>query len=170
MPVSDCHAGDCRIDQDKVLIECALGARWGFYKFPPDPRDDDPVGGGRLVWRELDREAVVVGAEDRTWLGDDPSRVALGFDLSLPLRDQFDRAKRHLQLMQRLRQRQGLIEPLSIRSQGAALQVQLRLLDAEAAGADAVELAAISQDWVELLHQARGLRDGGYRRLAHLPA
>ena len=46
---ADCPEGDCRVDQDRVLIECAMGARWGFYKFPPDPADDDPVGGQRLI-------------------------------------------------------------------------------------------------------------------------
>lgn len=49
--VRDCPEGDCRVDQDRVLIECALGTRWGFHKLPPNPADDDPVGAGRLVWR-----------------------------------------------------------------------------------------------------------------------
>lgn len=32
----DCTADDCSVDQDKVLIECALGAKCGFYQFPRD--------------------------------------------------------------------------------------------------------------------------------------
>jgi len=43
-PASEC---DCRIERDKVLIECALGARWGFHKFPPDPAMRD--GGYRRM-------------------------------------------------------------------------------------------------------------------------
>ena len=39
---AECEESDCRVDQDKVLIECALGARWGFHKFPPDPAVDTP--------------------------------------------------------------------------------------------------------------------------------
>jgi len=49
VPAAECSESDCRVDGEKVLIECAMGARWGFYKFPPDPADDDPVGGGKLT-------------------------------------------------------------------------------------------------------------------------
>ena len=165
---ADCPQGDCRVDEDKVLIECALGARWGFYKFPPDPVDDDPVGDGRLTWREFIQEVPEIGAEDAQWLGSDPARVALGFDLSLPLRDQLETAKRRLQGLQRLRQRSGVLAPLSLRAQGAALSAGLRLLDAEASGADEAEFASISHDWRSLLARSRQLRDGGYRRLVCL--
>jgi len=166
----DCPEGDCRVDQDKVLIECALGARWGFYKFPPDPGDDDPVGGGRLVWREIEQDIPLLDDADRQWLGDDPARVALGFDLSLPLRDQLERAKRMLLVLQRGRQQSGEIQPLSVTSRYRALTVMLRLLDAVYAGAGETGLATVDGDWDVLLAQAEELRDGGYRRLALLPS
>lgn len=169
VPAADCPAGDCRVDEDKVLIECALAARWGFYKFPPDPADDDPVGGGRLVWRDLPVEILQVGREDREWLGDDPAKVALGFDLSLPLREQLERAKRRLQLLQRQRQRSGALRPLSLRGRRASLATLLRLLDAEAAGAGVAGMSRISQDWQGLLQQAHALRDADYRSLPLLP-
>lgn len=165
---ADCPQGDCRIDADKVLIECALGARWGFYKFPPDPADDDPVGDGRLTWRELVEEVPEVGPADADWLGGDPARVALGFDLSLPLREQLERAKRRLQVVRRRRQRSGALPPMSLRDQYAALGTQLRLLDAEADGAAEKGFASIGRDWSALLTQAQQLRDGGYRRLVYL--
>ncbi len=169
VPAADCAAGDCRIDHDKVLIECALGARWGFYKFPPDPADDDPVGGDRLVWRELEQRILVLGSGDTDWLGNDPALIALGFDLSLPLRDQLERAKCRLQMLQRERQRSGEVRPVSVRAQGTDLGIMLRLLDAEAARADEPGYAAIAVDWPARLQRARALRDGGYRELPWLP-
>jgi len=45
----EASGGECRVDEDKVLIECALGAKYGFYKFPPDPADDGPD----IEWRPL---------------------------------------------------------------------------------------------------------------------
>lgn len=166
---ADCPGSDCRVDQDKVLIECAMGARWGFHKFPPDPDDDDPVGAGRLIWRALDPDTPIVGDGDREWLGDDAARVALGFDLSLPLRDQVERAKRTLQVMQRQRQKSGLIRPASVRLRSESLTLMLRLLDAESDDADTTGFESVSPDWGTLLGQARGLRDGGYTALAFLP-
>jgi hypothetical protein len=170
LAAADCAGGDCRIDGDKVLIECALGARWGFHKFPPDPADDDPVGGGRLSWREVSEDAVLLGQDDQDWLGVDPARVALGFDLRLPLREQLERAKRALQVLQRQRERSGQVSPRSLRRQAPQLQRMLRLLDAEEASADEAALESIAGDWRGLLAQAQALRDGGYRRLPQLPA
>lgn len=166
---TDCPEGDCRVDQDKVLIECAVGARWGFYKFPPDPADDDPVGAGRLVWREVDDEVVMVGPADADWLGADPSKVALGFDLALPLRAQVERAKRQLQLLRRQRERGGEVEARSVTTLHRTLTTMLRLLDATAAGAGGAQLATLDADWQGGLNEALELRDAGYRRLAWLP-
>jgi hypothetical protein len=28
----------CTVDDDRVLLECWMGAKWGFHKFPLDPR------------------------------------------------------------------------------------------------------------------------------------
>ena len=163
---SECPEGDCRVDQDKVLIECALGARWGFYKFPPDPADDDPVAGGRLLWREADEPLPLIGADDTGWLGGDPARVALGFDL--PLREQFEHARRQLQMLQRQRRRSGRLDTLADASYRQRLATMLRLLDADGAEADDAALAAIDGDWRQQLQQARVLCERGYRRLARM--
>jgi len=171
--VSECPEGECRVDQDKVLIECALGARWGFHKFPPDPADDDPVGGGRLTWRERPADqALELGPGDGAWLGADRGRVALGFDLRLPLRDQIEQAKRHLQMAQRQRVRDGSVVPASVAGLRDCWTRCLRLLDAEspdpAAPAPLEELAGEwSAAW--LLAEAHRLRDGGYLDILRLP-
>lgn len=170
--VRDCPQGDCRVDQDKVLIECAMGARWGFHKFPPDPADDDPVGAGRLVWREPNAsEPIEVGPDDSAWLGSDPARIALGFDLSLPLREQIERAKRHLQVTQRQRVRAGQIRPATVANLHTHWTRLLRLLDAEAGGADPTQLPddLLGGDLDHALAEARRLRGLGYRWIARLP-
>lgn len=167
--VADCPEGECRVDQDKVLIECALGARWGFYKFPPDPADDDPVGQGRLAWREVEQHAELLGAQDTAWLGGDPARVAIGFDLTLPLRAQMERAKRLLQVMQRQRVRSGEVQPRSIETLAESLTLMLRLLDAESAGDGEQAYLQIDAHWPAWLDEAHAVRDGGYRRLLSIP-
>lgn len=166
---ADCPDSDCRVDQDKVLIECAMGARWGFYKFPPDPADDDPVGAGHLAWREIAQGIPLVSEGDSEWLGEDDARVALGFDLALPLREQLERAKRTLQVMQRQRQRSGRVVAKSLETRRESFCLMLQLLDAESADADKTAMESVSPDWRILLDQAHVLRDGAYRHLPSLP-
>ncbi len=169
VPASHCEDSDCRVDQDKVLIECAMGARWGFHKFPPDPAEDDPVGAGRLSWRDVAQDVAVVEADDQAWLGENPGRVAIGFDLALPLREQLERTKRALQLLQRQRVQAGQIRPLSLRRLSGELGQMLRLLDAQADGLDEDRMAMIDPDWLSLLERALALRDGDYIKLPLLP-
>jgi len=166
---SDCEQADCRIDGGKVLIECALGARWGFYKFPPNPALDDAVGEGALTWREEPRQTVVFDAVAATWLEAAPSRVAIGIDLAWPLRDQIEQAKRTLQRLQRQKHQAGEFEMASARRRAPRLINMVRLLDAIAADTEQRELRHIVDDWQPLLQQAHALRDGGYRTLASLP-
>jgi hypothetical protein len=40
----------CKVDDDRVLLECWMGAKWGFYKFPLDPARTAP-GPDELSWR-----------------------------------------------------------------------------------------------------------------------
>ena len=168
--VTDETAGDCRVDEDKVLIECAFGARWGFHKFPPDPHDDDPVGGQRMTWRAREVRVALLGPADTEWLGRDPAKVALGFDLSRDLRDQLERAKRLLQAEQHRRLRAGDVGRLTVAGLASHWRCLLRLLDAEAAGAGIEEMRRQLGigDPAALLAEANGLCAGGYRELAGL--
>ena len=125
----ECQESDCRVDDEKVLIECAMGAHWGFYKFPPDPADDDPVGHGRLRWRELTLEPTKF-SNDQERLEMTIESLVLGFDLSLPLRDQLVSAKRLLQIEQRRRVREGIVRAPRISAHRDRLCRLLRLLDA----------------------------------------
>ena len=75
--IVDDASGECRVDQDKVLIECWMGAKWGFYKFPLDPDTDQPVIGEQLSWREQPVSARQVGRADnrqkRAWISSPPA-------------------------------------------------------------------------------------------------
>ncbi len=163
----EADGGDCRIDQDKVLIECALGARWGFHKFPPDPRDAQAALEGRIAWRPRAPARRRIDPEQAPQT--DPLRqVLMRFDLDLPLREQIEQAKRELQLLQRQRRREAGLTMRSVRSLAPHLQRELRLLDAEAAGA--LEAALPQLGGAAVLEDARARRDGGYLELPLLQA
>jgi hypothetical protein len=165
----ECQASDCRVAGDKVLIECAMGARWGFYKFPPDPQDDDPVGQGRLVWREQKTQVELLDAD--TLANElNPSTALVCFDLSLPLADQLLSAKRRLQVEQRRRIQAGLLLAPRLAAHLDNLVRKLRLLDAMESGAESalIEQRLYAGLNIGLKHetsQAISLRDRDYRRL-----
>ncbi|MHB8455301.1 MAG: transcriptional regulator domain-containing protein [Acidiferrobacterales bacterium] len=80
--------GDDR-DTELLLIECWMGAKWGFHKFPLDPAVDAPVIGEQLAWRPVPQPARVLDPSAMEYLRSDPEvesgKLGLGFDLSLPL-------------------------------------------------------------------------------------
>ena len=43
-------SGELCVVDDRVLLECWMGAKWGFYKFPLDPERIAP-GPDELSWR-----------------------------------------------------------------------------------------------------------------------
>lgn len=164
VPASECADGECRIDEDKVLIECALGARWGFHKFPANPEDDDPVGEGRLSWRPQKNDPLPAVDTDFEAKAE---QLALVFDLSLPLRAQLDQARHQLQLESSRRRREGMLMPKRVATMKDHWITLLRVLDAQAVGeeAQAVEMfgEAASQE-------ARALSNRGYLELLRIPA
>lgn len=170
----DDAAGDCSVDEDNVLIECWMGARWGFYKFPLDPAVDQPLIGEQLSWRPVDEVAGFIDATDADYLGTQTSKVAMGFDLDLPLRPQLEMARSKLQRRQARLRKTGQLQMRTVAGLRERWMLMLRLLDALAAGetagaplADTLQLRQESLE--ELLYQAGQLRDGGYRYLAKLP-
>jgi hypothetical protein len=167
VPAEHCRGSDCRMEGDRVLIECALGVQWGFYKFPPDPADDDPLGGGRLVWR-AEPLATRWLEQARDW-PEDEGVAAIAFDLGLPLAPQLEQAKRRLQIEQRRRIGEGIIPAPRIEAHADRLCRLLRLLDADEAAADEMRMAKVMMIDIAScrasLSEAQALRDAGYRRL-----
>jgi len=146
----------CLGEGDRVLIECWMGAKWGFYKFPLDPERPTPPSPAELSWRPPP------APEPRSV--DDPYRLDIPFDLSLPLPPQLEAAKFRLVSRATELRRAGLAAPSSVASQRVRWTQMLRLLDAEAAG-EAVE----KQD-AALLREAQAMMRGGYLEILRLGA
>lgn len=138
----------CTVDDERVLLECWMGAKWGFYKFPLDPARVAPPP-DELSWRPPPQSEREIEA---------PYRLDVAFDLALPLPPQLEAAKFRLVSRAAELRRQGLAAPKTVASQRARWSAMLRLLDG----------AAADEDATELLREARGLVAGGYREILRL--
>ena len=98
----------CTVDDDRVLLECWMGAKWGFYKFPLDPARITAPGPDELSWRP----AAATGPPPIA-----PYRLDLTFDLSLPLPPQLEAAKFRLVSRAAELRRQGLAAPKTVANQ-----------------------------------------------------
>ena len=139
----------CVADDDRVLLECWMGAKWGFHKFPLDP-DRTAPGPSELSWRPPPQPDAPA---------EPPYRLDLTFDLSLPLPPQLEAAKFRLVSRAAELRRQGLAAPKTMANQRARWTTMLRLLDN--AGTPDADTAA-------LLGEAQALVGGGYREILWL--
>ncbi|MHB1084804.1 MAG: transcriptional regulator domain-containing protein [Thiobacillus sp.] len=147
--------GDLCIGEDeRVLIECWMGAKWGFHKFPLDPACPTPPSPSELSWRQPP------APEPR--LTDDAYRLDIPFDLSLPLPPQLEAAKFRLVSRASELRRTGLSAPFSVANQCVRWTQMLRLLDAKAAEGSGTEVEA------GLLREAHAMVHGGYRDIVRL--
>jgi len=163
-------------DEDRVLIECWMGEKWGFYKFPLSPDTDIPLIGEQLTWREVEWPAVKVGVAATEYLGAADDKIALGFDLELPLRQQLETAKRFLQARQARLKRAKVLILRTLESQRERWRSMLRLLDAQAIRVDEASLRNECAAWLggddDLNHfrvEADALVNGRYRELLRIP-
>ncbi|OJW75737.1 DUF6499 domain-containing protein [Thiobacillus sp. 65-1402] len=139
----------CVVEDDRVLLECWMGAKWGFYKFPLDPERVAP-GPDELSWRPPPQSGVEIEA---------PWRVDLTFDLSLPLPPQLDAAKFRLIGRAAELRRQGLAAPMTVANQRARWTRMLRLLDGKE--------SPNTENWL-LLREAQAMADHGYLDILRL--
>ena len=139
----------CTVDDDRVQLECWMGAKWGFHKFPLDPARSAPAA-DELSWRPPPQTEAPVDA---------PYRLDLIFDLSLPLPPQLEAAKFRLVSRAAELRRQGLAAPKTVANQRARWTQMLHLLD----GATAPDA-----DATDLLGEAQALVAGGYREILRL--
>lgn len=147
-------SGDlCTVDDDRVLLECWMGAKWGFHKFPLDPARAAPAP-DELSWRPPPVP------EPRPT--DDTYRLDIAFDLSLPLPPQLEAAKFRLVGRAAELRHKGLAAPMSVASQRPRWTKLLSLLDAAAADKEVAETDA------PLLHEAKAMAQGGYRGILRL--
>jgi hypothetical protein len=155
---------------ESLLIECWMGQKWGFYKFPIDPAVERPEVGTELLWRDDSMAPQLVEQSDADWLGGNLTKIAYGFDLSQPLAPQFEQAQRFLRLLQRQRSKQGLITLETPRQRQHEWIRYLRYLDAEAAKVSAAEIIAGLQleQLAEFRLRVYEMIQTGYRRILHL--
>jgi hypothetical protein len=135
----------CTVDDERVLLECWMGAKWGFYKFPLDPECVAPAP-GELSWRPPPPDTGIDAA----------TRVDIAFDLSLPLPPQLEAAKFKLVSRTAELRRQGHAVPRTVANQRAHWATLLRQLD----GLDPPEPA--------LMAEARAMAASGYRDILRL--
>lgn len=139
----------CTVDDERVLLECWMGAKWGFYKFPLDPARVAPAP-NELSWRPPPQPHTPIDA---------PYRLDLTFDLSLPLPPQLEAAKFRLVSHAAELRRQGLAAPKTVANQRTRWTTMLRLLDCN---------ATPGTDSIKLLDEARALVQCGYRDILRL--
>lgn len=144
----------CAGENDRVLLECWMGAKWGFYKFPLDPERGSPPGPDELSWRPPPPHEPRPAA--------DVFRLDIPFDLSLPLPPQLEAARFRLVSRAAELRRQGLAAPLSVANQRARWIRMLQLLDAAAAG------NSIEAGDAELLREAQAMTHGGYLQILRI--
>lgn len=163
--IADCGTDVCPGENDRVLIECWMGAKWGFRKFPIDPAVDFPR---ELAWREQPITVEPVSAREIEAFT--PERLAMGFDLSLPLDAQMEAARRKLVLLRHGLAKSGGLPPLNTRKGIPIWAKWLRLLDGLDVGATlreiGLELEFTDPDAESAA--ARAMSGGGYRRILML--
>ena len=145
----------CLGENDQILIECWMGAKWGFYKFPLDPARTTPPEPDELAWRP---PSLSDAPPDTAY------RLDISFDLSLPLPPQLDAAKFRLVSRAAELRRKGLAAPMSVANQRERWTHMLRLLDAEVAG------VSVGEEDAALLCEAQAMVQGGYLGILRLNA
>lgn len=94
---------ECVSRDDKLLIECWMGTKWGFYKFPVDPEKDKPVIGEDLSWRTTPVSIKLLHEKSITEISTSnlENKTAIIFDLQKDLKQQLQNAKQQLIIAQK---------------------------------------------------------------------
>ena len=157
----DTAVGDLCIGEDeRVLLECWMGAKWGFHKFPLDPDRAFPPTPDELSWRALSAQA----ASDI----EETYRLDIAFDLSLPLPPQLDAARFRLVSRVSELRRAGHVAPQSITSQRGYWTQLLQMLDREAGAEVAKAEDANPAHHAHLVIAAQVMMQTGYREILRL--
>ena len=139
----------CLGENEQVLIECWMGAKWGFYKFPLDPERSGLPNPDELSWRPPPPASSI----------DQAYRLDFSFDLSLPLPPQLEAARFRLASRVAELRRAGLAAPKTVANQCERLARMLHLLDG-------VEM--LGEEDAVLLREAQAMVHGGYLEILRL--
>ena len=157
-------------EKEVLLIECWMGQKWGFYKFPIDPARERPQLGTELLWRDVPITPRLIEQSDTDWLGVNAAKVAYGFDLRQPLTPQFEQAQRFLRVLQKQRSKPGKVILETPQQRQQEWCRYLRYLDAESAHAATEQIIEVLQLEAPTVfrQQAYKMIQTGYRRILHL--
>jgi hypothetical protein len=88
---------------DNLLIECWIGTKWGFYKFPVNPNNENPTLGKDLSWRRNPIKVELITTNSLPDLSqlNLENKAAVIFDLQKNLKEQIQSAKQQLIIAQR---------------------------------------------------------------------
>ncbi len=88
---------------DNLLIECWMGTKWGFYKFPVDPDNKNPIFGKDLTWRTnpIKIELITDNIISEITVSNLDSKAAIIFNLQQNLKEQIQSAKQQLIIAQK---------------------------------------------------------------------
>jgi len=109
-------------DEDRQLIECWMGAKWGFYQFPQNPDLSALELATPVNWRPPPAFDLRSG-------DDSLNRQKLNFDLALPLPAQLEAAKQWLVGEQIKLRRHGQPIPWSLENQRDIWRQLINVLD-----------------------------------------
>lgn len=102
--------GHCSISDDKLLIECWMGNKWGFFQFPNNP--DLTALEVDITWRPLPPE---YDAPDNPAETNKHELIqTVEFDLSKPLKDQLEQVKHKVIISQRRLRKQGSLTAFTL--------------------------------------------------------
>ncbi len=165
--LTGCGTEVCPGENDLVLIECWMGAKWGFRQFPVDPAIALPEA---LSWREQPVAVEVLEPGQLSVLQQSPGKIAIAFDLALPLASQLDDAKARLAAARHALAKTGDL-PIRTLCEGLGTWTTwLRLLDGLEGGGS---LDAVSEV-LDLAHPDQAMEAAGrmvardYRRILQL--
>ncbi len=116
----------CEVEPGKIQIECAMGAKWGFYKFPLSPDIVSPKYPDELLWR--DREPLYINQAL------DEVAETITFDLAKPLDIQIQQAKKLLAVQRR--KKKEAVKKYQLNNQIMLWQGYCKILDMLAEGVD----------------------------------
>jgi len=102
----------CASEDNKILIECWMGAKWGFYKFPLNPNYINPQIPRELLWRERDITVKILNNNANPLDANDHAEhfSTLQFDLRFSLKEQLDSARIQLAKTRRKAYQAGKIK------------------------------------------------------------
>lgn len=116
-------------------------------------------------------------ADDAEYLKNGQEKVALGFDLSRPIKPQVEEARRLLLVLQRHQQKAGKPCPYTLATARERWTLYLRVLDAESAAARPDEAASLlfpgdsdrQTNLERTVAEAHAMIHGGYRAVLLMP-